>query len=379
MSLSRLQLVHDPDYIRSLEKPGALEPILGLPVDPETQDRFLSFQRMVCGGTLCAHNALKRQQVAVNLGGGLHHAGRDRGSGFCVFNDVAVAIAFLRDTGPRHPHPGDRSGSARRRRHPGHLRRRPHGHTFSIHNQDLGETEAVASTSIALGTDVDDATYLAAIREHLPPVFEAFQPGPGVLSGRQRPQRRRPAGRLAHLPGGLLERDRFVTDLVRPPGADGPVPMVILLAGGYGPMAWRHAAGFFSWLLQRIQQAGHPPGTGTAGRPLPQAGPPDETSPADAKDPPTNESRPGSPPIRDDDWGLTEQDLGRHRHDARHPFPGSLLPPRHGTGPGGIRPHGRGCASGASRPCGCPSIWTIPWATPCASRPGKATRKSCWK
>ena len=53
----------------------------------------------------------------------------------------------------------------------------PTVHTFSIHNDHWGETEAVASTSIALGGDVEDALFLGTLRGALPPVFEAVKPG----------------------------------------------------------------------------------------------------------------------------------------------------------------------------------------------------------
>lgn len=309
VSLNRLQRVHDPDYIRSLEEAGALEPILGIPVDLETQDRFLGFQRMMCGGTLkCAHNALKRKQVAVNLGGGLHHAGQDRGSGFCVFNDVAVAIAFLRDEGHDIPvlvidldlHDGDGTREI--------FADDPTVYTFSIHNRDLGLTDAIASTSIELGTDVGDETYLATIRENLPSVFESFQPGLVIYLAGSDPSVDDRLGDWRISTEGLLERDRFVTDLVRPPSAEDPVPMVILLAGGYGPMAWRHAAGYFSWLLR---------GSSKLDIPLELELPIDHyrklarlmkhrRRAANEKVP--SKRRPAPNP--DDDWGLTEQDLG---------------------------------------------------------------------
>jgi len=249
VSLKRLQQVHDPAYIRSLEEPGALEPILGTPLDLETQDKFLCFQRIMCGGTLkAAHNALKRNQVAVNLGGGLHHAGRDRGSGFCVFNDVAVAIAFLRGQGHQVPilvidldlHDGDGTREI--------FANDSTVHTFSIHNKDLGTTRAIASTSVALGTEVHDDTYLASIQEHLPPVFREFKPGLVIYLAGSDPGVDDRLGDWRISLDGMLQRDKIVMGLCRPAGGK-PLPTVILLAGGYGPLAWRHGAAFFSWLL----------------------------------------------------------------------------------------------------------------------------------
>lgn len=308
VSLNWLQRVHDPAYIQSLEKPGTLESILGSSLDLDSHDHFLLFQRMMCGGTLmAAHSALKRNHVAVNLGGGLHHAGRERGSGFCVFNDVAVAIAFVRDRGHDFPilvidldlHDGDGTREI--------FAADPTVHTFSIHNQDLGETLAVASTSIALGTDVDDTAYLEAVREHLPRVMESFQPGLIFYLAGSDPSVDDRLGDWRISLEGMLERDRFVMDLARPAGSSSPVPTVILLAGGYGPMAWRHGAGLFSWLLS---------GTSKLDIPLELELPVNHYRKLSRlmKHPELlyrQEPAPGAKkPDPGDDWGLNEHDLG---------------------------------------------------------------------
>ncbi len=313
VSLSRLKRVHDPEYIRSLENPGALEPILGMSLDLKSQDRFLCVQRMMCGGTLkAAHNALKRDNVAVNLGGGLHHAGCGTGSGFCVFNDVAVAVAFLRDQGHEFPilvidldlHDGDGTREI--------FADDPTVHTFSIHNRDLGESRAVASTSIALGTDVDDDTYLAAIRENLPGVFSSFKPGLVFYLAGSDPNVDDRLGDWRITMDGMLERDRFVMDLVRPAGSPDATPTVILLAGGYGPMAWRHGAGFFSWLLG---------GSSKLDIPLELELPVDHYRKLarlmkhpellfDGKSKPDPANGKDRAPDLDNDWGLSDEDLG---------------------------------------------------------------------
>ena len=122
----------------------------------------------------------------------------------------------------------------------------PTVHTFSIHNDHWGDTEAVASTSIALGPGVGDARFLATLRESLPPVFEAVKPGLVVYLAGTDPAEDDPIGNWRLTAGALLERDRFVTSLARPDGRPGP--MVVVLAGGYGRHAWRYSARFLLWL-----------------------------------------------------------------------------------------------------------------------------------
>lgn len=249
VSLKRLELVHDRDYLRSLGRPEAMETILGLRLDGRSQDRFLCFQRLMCGGTLrAARAAVHRGSVMVNLGGGLHHAARDRGSGFCAFNDVALAIASLRARGFDRPvlvvdldlHDGDGTRAI--------FAADPTVHTFSIHNKDLGDTAAVASTSIALGADIGDEAYLSAVREHLPRVFGEVAPGLVFYLAGSDPFVDDRLGDWRVTLDGLLRRDRLVMELARP-GGDADIPVVVLLAGGYGPTAWRHGAALMSWLL----------------------------------------------------------------------------------------------------------------------------------
>ena len=119
-------------------------------------------------------------------------------------------------------------------------------HTFSIHHEHWGETDALASTSIALGPGVDDAVFLAALRESLPPVFASVQPGLVVYVAGTDPAADDPIGNWKLSAAGLLERDRFVTALARPGRAD--CPMAVILAGGYGRHAWRYTARFLLWL-----------------------------------------------------------------------------------------------------------------------------------
>ena len=230
-----------------MQEPDALTRILGVEVPPAEAEATLDLQRLMAGGTIQATRlALRTGGVAVHLGGGFHHAMPDAGLGFCVFNDVAVAIRRLRGRGFAEPvlvvdldlHDGN--GTRRV------FADDPTVHTFSIHNDHWGDTEAVASTSIALGPGVGDARFLATLREALPPVFEAVQPGLVVYLAGTDPAEDDPIGNWRLTAAGLFERDRFVTSLARPDGR--PCPMVVVLAGGYGRHAWRYSARYLLWL-----------------------------------------------------------------------------------------------------------------------------------
>jgi hypothetical protein len=158
-------------------------------------------------------------------------------------------------------------------------------HTFSIHNTDWEPQGGVASTAVALGTGVGDARLLDALRETLPPVIAAHRPEFVVyVAGTDVAEDDR-LGDWRVTAAGILARDQFVVDEIR--RQVGRVPLVVVLAGGYGRRAWRYSAPFLAWL-----------GSGTA------LEPPDDFDLVLRRF-----RRSGRHAAAPDDWGLTEKDL----------------------------------------------------------------------
>jgi acetoin utilization deacetylase AcuC-like enzyme len=254
-SFRHLRRVHTDDYLDALNGPGALTSIVGLTIRDEQTQRILETQRTMVGGTLLATGlALGSKGVAVNLGGGLHHAFAAKGERFCAFNDVAVAICEVRARGFTGPilivdldlHDGDGTRSI--------FADDPTVHTFSIHNlttSDERGRRAAAATVIELPGEVGDEVYLDTLRRHLPQVCESVRPDLVFYLAGCDPAAGDAIGNWKISAGGMLERDLFVAGLVRG-GARKP-PLVVLLAGGYGHGAWRYSARFFSALLNRGQ------------------------------------------------------------------------------------------------------------------------------
>ena len=248
-ALRTLLLVHDPDYIDSLQRHEVAERIFGRQLSDDELERVLEMQRLAVGGTIQATRlALRNRGVAVNLGGGLHHAGRASGMGFCVFNDVAVAVARLRARGFREPvlvvdldlHDGNGTRSI--------FAHDPTVYTYSIHNDHWGDTEAVASTAIALGADVGDEVYLGTLLKTLPEVVAATRPGLVIYLAGADPAADDPVGNWKISAKSMLVRDQFVIEIVR--RRSRRMPVAVVLGGGYGPRAWKHTARFLGLLIR---------------------------------------------------------------------------------------------------------------------------------
>lgn len=239
-ALAKLERIHDPAYVGALASPAVIEATFGVSLPPGLAERVVELQRLMTGGTLLAARAARRRhKLAINLGGGLHHAHRDRGEGFCLINDIAVAIAELRSRAFVEPiavidldlHDGDGTRSI--------YADDPSVWTLSIHNNHWGKTEAVSSTAIALGEAVEDDIYLQALREHLPAMLDRHRPRLVFYLAGCDPAADDPLGDWKISDAGMLARDRYVLAELRARGIES---IVWLLAGGYGSGAWRHSA-----------------------------------------------------------------------------------------------------------------------------------------
>lgn len=247
-SLRNLLRVHDAEYLESLQHRDAMLRILGAPVNDDQMENVVEMQRMMVGGTILGTIlALANRGVTVNLGGGLHHAHRSAGGGFCLFNDVAVAIVRLRAKGFSEPvlvvdldmHDGDGTRSI--------FARDPSVHTYSIHAEHWSHPDAVASTDIALGLEVGDELLLGTLLKTLPDVVSSVAPGLVIYVAGTDGAADDALGGWQISPGGMLRRDQFVLEMVRRRGR--VVPMVIVLGGGYGDASWKHTARFMAWRL----------------------------------------------------------------------------------------------------------------------------------
>ena len=191
-----LELVHDPLYVASVRRaPDDLMGRLSLRWGLGTADnpvfpRMHEASALVTGASVDAARAVWEgtHQHAVNISGGLHHAMRDRASGFCVYDDPAVAIAWLLAQGAQRVayvdidvHHGDGVQAA--------FYGDPRVLTVSLHESgrtlfpgtgwpdESGIGDAVGtSVNVALPAGTGDASWLRAFDAVVPPVLRAFRP-----------------------------------------------------------------------------------------------------------------------------------------------------------------------------------------------------------
>jgi acetoin utilization deacetylase AcuC-like enzyme len=228
-----LARVHTPELLESLQDPEAIARAFATDAGDIVVDEVVKTIRFACGGTLdAAREALASSSATLNSFGGFHHAGPSRGGGFCIVNDIAVAIAALRAEGFRKrvavldldAHPPDGTAEC--------FQGDPSVWIGSLSGTNWGVLEGVDET--VLPRDCDDGSYLSAL---------------GALLARMPP-----AGLCIVLAGGdVLRGDRFGAFALTLAGARrrdlevaralAGVPSVWLPGGGYTPEAWRVLAG----------------------------------------------------------------------------------------------------------------------------------------
>lgn len=228
--IDSLRLVHTERYIEAVRS-GTLSEAeqrrIGLPWSESLVER--SFRAV--GGTCEAATAALDRGVTMNLAGGTHHAFPDHGEGFCVFNDVAVAIRTLQRVGrirravviDLDVHQGNGTHAI--------FTGDPSVFTFSMHGgRNYPFHKVAGSLDVELADGTGDDAYLKALAETLPGVLSASAPDLAIyLAGADSHEGDR-LGRLCLTFEGLARRDVMVLDACREVG----IPVVITIAGGYG-------------------------------------------------------------------------------------------------------------------------------------------------
>lgn len=221
---------HDAEYVRRFEG-GLLTPAeirrIGLPWSPEMVRRT----RHMAGASVAAARTALQDGVGVNLGGGTHHAYRDHGEGFCLYNDVAIAARAMQAEGrirralvvDADVHQGNGTAQI--------AANDPSIYTFSIHGEkNFPFRKFPGDLDVGLPDNTADEAYLDALAGALDIAFPAAAPDLVFYLAGADPFAGDRLGRLALTKEGLAARDRLVFSRCRAVG----LPVVVLMAGGYG-------------------------------------------------------------------------------------------------------------------------------------------------
>lgn len=227
--LAAVALVHTREYLDGVLH-GTLPPRLvrglGFPWSKELVQRSLAS----VGGTIAAARAALGSGIAGNLAGGTHHAFADRGEGFCVFNDLAIATRLLvQERRVRRVlildldvHQGNGTAAI--------LRDDPGAFTCSLHGaRNYPFHKEVSHLDVALPDGCGDDEYLAALQPALQEALTRANPDLILYQAGVDPLKGDRLGRLSLTHAGLQERDRRVLSAARERG----VPIALTLGGGY--------------------------------------------------------------------------------------------------------------------------------------------------
>lgn len=224
-----VSLAHDRAYVDQVFEANVPEKIareIGFPMTSSVALRA----RCATGGTVLTGYLALEHGLACNTAGGSHHARRSQGAGFCVFNDVAVAIRVMQADGAIRRalvidldvHQGDGTAEI--------FTGDDTVFTYSVHAEKNYPVRKVPSdVDIPLADDTGDETYLARLSETLPDVLVAARPDIVFYNAGVDPYHGDRLGRLGLSRNGLAVRDRYVLETVRNSG----LPLAGVLGGGY--------------------------------------------------------------------------------------------------------------------------------------------------
>jgi acetoin utilization deacetylase AcuC-like enzyme len=232
---AELALAHSPDYIRAISDGSIDRKVvreIGFPWSPAMAERA----RRSVGATIAACRLALTEGISANIAGGTHHSYADRGGGFCVFNDAAVASRMMQaehartDARPLRVaivdldvHQGNGTASI--------FRHDPSVFTLSLHGEkNFPFRKEASDLDVNLPDGCGDDEYLHALEAALEELERRFEPGLVIYLAGADPHEGDRLGRLKLTWDGLEARDRRVFDWAW----QRRIPLAFAMAGGYG-------------------------------------------------------------------------------------------------------------------------------------------------
>lgn len=224
-----LELVHDPAYVAAyltgMIAPPAMRRI-GFPWSAALVNRTC----MALSGTILTAELALQHGLACNTAGGTHHAFSDHGSGFCIFNDLAVAARVMQLRGLARRiliidldvHQGDGTAAI--------FQADRSVFTFSMHcNDNFPFHKQQSDLDLPLPIGIEDEAYLATLAHHLPDLLSEVKPDLVFYDAGVDPHMEDALGKLALTDAGLYARDQMVLRACTERG----IPVAGVIGGGY--------------------------------------------------------------------------------------------------------------------------------------------------
>lgn len=256
ISRRELSRVHSPEYLQSLRRPETLARALEVPIVYRLPSwlidwRILRPMRYATGGKVLACRLAMEQGLAINLGGGYHHAAGGWGCGFCIYADVPLAVKALHDEGrvgkilvvDLDAHQGNGTAAA--------FRDWPWATIFDLYEDDLfpfPKEPEVFPLPVPSGLTGDE--YLDCVRSFLPKALDEIRPDLVVYNAGSDPFADDPLARFQLTTGDLADRDLLVVTEV----LERNVPLAMVLSGGYSRQSWKLHADAIEGILTRFDR-----------------------------------------------------------------------------------------------------------------------------
>ncbi len=226
---AQLALAHDPTYIRAYLN-GTLDARAMRRIGFPWSERLVRRTLIALGSTVLAAELALTHGLACSTAGGTHHAFRNCGAGYCIFNDLAVAARWVKEQGLARRvlivdldvHQGDGTASI--------LQDDPDLVTFSMHCEaNFPFHKEQSDYDVALPVGMEDDDYLAVLAQWLPELLTQVRPELVLYDAGVDPHRDDALGKLALSDQGLFRRDRFVFEQCLRRG----IPVAAVIGGGY--------------------------------------------------------------------------------------------------------------------------------------------------
>ncbi len=256
-SRADLLKVHTPEYLRSLRSAPALARILEVPVVSRLPAwmidwRILRPMRYATGGTILACRAALQSGLAINLGGGYHHAAAAWGGGFCVYADIPVAAKVLYDEGcirkllvvDLDAHQGNGTASV--------IEDWPWAAIYDLYQRDIfPPKKASEDYPLPVRSGLSGGEYMEIVQETLPPVLDAVRPDLLIYNAGSDPFQDDPLAGFRLTMNELADRDLSVVTMAR----ERNIPSAVVLSGGYSAVSWRIHTESIENILTRFDRA----------------------------------------------------------------------------------------------------------------------------